>query len=76
MRLLEKYEIASSQKLNKAKTSIFFGMNTSPERRHEISHLLCFQVTHRCEKYLGLPTLVGKSRSQAFQSIKDKVWNR
>ena len=28
------------------------------------------------EKYLGLPTLVGKSRSKAFKNIKDRVWDR
>jgi hypothetical protein len=26
------------------------------------------------EKYLGLPTLVGKSRTKAFKNIKDQVW--
>jgi hypothetical protein len=31
---------------------------------------------NKYEKYLGLPILVGKSRSQAFKSINDKVWNR
>jgi hypothetical protein len=28
------------------------------------------------EKYLGLPTLVGRSRYKAFKGIKDKVWKR
>jgi hypothetical protein len=76
MRLLEKYECASYQKLNKAKTSIFFSRNTSPKRQQEIFQLSGFPTTNKYEKYLGLPTLVGKSRSQAFKSIKDKVWNR
>lgn len=34
-----------------------------------------FKSRHKCEKYLGLPILVGKSRSQAFKNIKDEVWN-
>jgi hypothetical protein len=34
MRLLERYEDASEQKLNKKKTSIFFSNNTSLEQRH------------------------------------------
>ena len=33
-------------------------------------------TAQRYDKYLGLPTLVGKSRTQAFKSIKDKVWRR
>ena len=75
-RILEKYEVVSGQKLNKAKTSIFFNRNTSIEKREEITRLSGIQATNRYEKYLGLPTLVGKSRSRAFKSIKDRVWSR
>jgi hypothetical protein len=74
--LLDKYEAASGQKLNKEKTSLFFSRNTSPEKKQEIIQLSGFQATQRYDKYLGLPTLIGKSRSQAFKSIKDRVWNR
>lgn len=31
---------------------------------------------YRYHKYLGLLALVGKLRSKAFQSIKDRVWKR
>jgi hypothetical protein len=74
-KLLDKYEAASGQKLNKDKTSIYFSRNTSPEKRTEISQLSGLQVTQCYDKYLGLPTLVGKSRTQAFAGIKDRVWN-
>jgi hypothetical protein len=70
MRLLEKYKTASGQKLNKAKTSIFFSRNTSTARQTEISQLSGFKVTQTCEKYLRLPTFARKSHSQAFQRIK------
>jgi hypothetical protein len=33
MRLLEKYENASGQKINLQKTSVFFSRNTSQDRR-------------------------------------------
>jgi hypothetical protein len=33
-------------------------------------------ATQRFDKYLGLPTLVGKSRTREFQSIKDSMWKR
>jgi hypothetical protein len=74
VKILELYEVASGQKLNKDKTSIFFSRNTSMEKRAEISQLSGLQATQNYDKYLGLPTLVGKSRVQAFNSIKDKVW--
>jgi hypothetical protein len=74
--ILEKYEEASGQKLNKDKTSIFFSRNTSPEKKEEISRLSGLSATQCYEKYLGLPTMVGRSRYQAFKSIKDRVWSR
>jgi hypothetical protein len=73
-KILDKYEAASGQKLNKEKTSIFFSRNTSVEKREEITRLSGLQAMEKYEKYLGLPTLVGKSRSKAFKSIKDRVW--
>jgi hypothetical protein len=48
------------QKLNKDKTSIFFSRNTSLEKREEISRFSGLQATQSYDKYLGLPTLVGK----------------
>jgi hypothetical protein len=38
-KILDKYEAASGQKLNKEKTSIFSSRNTSPEKRMEITQL-------------------------------------
>jgi hypothetical protein len=72
-KIMDKYEVASGQKLNKEKSSLFFSRNTSEEKREEISHLSGLQATQKYEKYLGLPTLVGKSRSKAFKNIKDQV---
>jgi hypothetical protein len=74
-KLLERYEVASCQKLNKDKISIFFSLNTSPEKRLEISQLLGLQATKNYDKYLGESTIVGKSRTCAFNCIKGKVCN-
>lgn len=62
--------------MNKDKPSLFFSRNTSGEKREEIVRLSGLQATQRYKKYLGLPTLVGKSRSKAFKNIKDRVWDR
>jgi hypothetical protein len=75
-KILERYEEASGQKLNKTKTSIIFSRNTSQEKRDEISRLSGLCATQCYEKYLGLPTMVGRSRYNSFKSIKDRVWNR
>ena len=75
-KILEKYEMASGQLLNKDKTSSFFSRNTSDEKRNEITRLSGLKATQKYEKYLGLSTFVGKSRSKAFKNIKDRVWDR
>jgi len=75
-RILGTYEEGSGQKLNLNKTSIFFSRNTSVEKRQEILSLSGLTETHRIDKYLGLPSFVGKSRRLAFHDIIDKVTQR
>jgi hypothetical protein len=74
--LLECYERASGQQLNKEKTSFFFSRNTSQKACDCIFCLSDVPSTRRYDKYLGLLALVGKSRMREFKSIKDKVWKR
>ncbi|XP_059441106.1 uncharacterized protein LOC132173594 [Corylus avellana] len=75
-RILQIYEDASGQKLNKEKTSIFFSRNTEQMTKRRILELTGVPENHRFDTYLGLPALVGKSRSQAFKGIKDRIWKR
>jgi hypothetical protein len=58
------------------KTSIFFSRNTSPERKQEILLLSGLTEAHLIDKYLGLPSFVGKSIAKAFENIINKVNNR
>jgi hypothetical protein len=74
--LLEYYEKASGQLLNKEKTSIFFSRNTSQVDRECIHQLFGVLSTQRYDTYLGLPALVEKSQMKEFKSIKDRVWKR
>jgi hypothetical protein len=45
-------------------------------RRQEIFSLSGLSEANRYDSYLGLPTLVGKSRLKAFKDINDRVWQR
>jgi ribonuclease HI len=74
--ILEMYEKASGQKLNMAKTSIFFSKNTRREVKEHILSIAGVGSTRRYEKYLGLPALVGRSRVEAFMGIKNRIWER
>jgi hypothetical protein len=73
MEILKLYEKASSQKLNSAKTSIFFSKNTRAKFRDFLRISAGISTTLRYEKYLGLPALVGRSKPKMFVGIESKV---
>jgi hypothetical protein len=72
--VLEVYEQASGQKLNRDKTSIFFNKNTKMEVKEVLLLAVGVNATTSFEKYLGLPALIGRSRINSFSSIKGRIW--
>jgi hypothetical protein len=62
LRILGVYEAGIGQKLNLQKTSLFFSRNTTMERRVEILNISGLTEATRIDSYLGLPTLVGRSK--------------
>jgi hypothetical protein len=76
LRILGVYEAGTGHKLNLQKTSLFFSRNTTMERRVEILNISGLTEATRIDSYLGLPTLVGRSKIQSFNGIKDRVWKR
>ena len=72
-RIFQVYENASGQQLNHAKTSLFFSTNTPNEVHEEIRERLGAQVIKQHEKYLDLPSLVGRNKRASFSAIKDKL---
>ena len=73
LKILEVYEKKSRQKLNREKTSLFFSKNTSVEVKEEVKDMFEAQVIHQHERYLGLPTLVGRGKKKPFHRILDQV---
>ncbi|XP_030969612.1 uncharacterized protein LOC115989874 [Quercus lobata] len=73
MEILRIYESASGQKINTEKSSIFFSPNTSQERKDEIVSILGPMNDLRHAKYLGLPSIIGRSKKQIFAEIREKV---
>ena len=72
-RILQVYERALGQQLNRAKTSLFFSSNTNPSVQEEIKQRFGAQVIGQHEKYLGLPSLVRRKRQNNFNDIKEKL---
>ena len=73
MSILGVYESASGQKINPEKSSAFFSSNTSLAASDEILNSLGPMQDSRHKKYLSLPSLIGKSKSQVFAEIKERV---
>jgi len=74
--VLRLYEKASGQQVNFGKSSISFGRGIRRHRREEIIQALDIREVLAQDKYLGLPTHVGRSRMRSFISIKDRVGQR
>ena len=71
--LLQKYEDASSQKINTDKSSIFFNPNTALEVKEEIFATLGPMQYSRHSKYLGLPSFIGRLKIQVFSILKERI---
>ncbi|XP_042983363.1 uncharacterized protein LOC122312776 [Carya illinoinensis] len=74
--LLNKYERASGQCINKEKTSMVFSKNVNDDLKRDIMQLWGGSYTQQYEKYLGLPPMVGRSKKQAFSDIRKRVWQK
>jgi hypothetical protein len=72
-RLLQIYEEASGQRLNNNKMAMYFSCNTSEMDKNGIAEVSSILVSQCYDSYLGLPVMVGKSRTVAFRGIIDKV---
>ena len=64
LNILEVYEKASGQKVNRSKTTIFFSKSTSEDIKNSI------------KQALGLPSLVGKRKKASFNYIKERIWQK
>ena len=74
--ILQLYEKASGQKINRNKTTVFFNKATIEGRKEEIKDFLGVNEVREYERYLGLPTVVGINKKASLNYIKERVWNK
>ena len=48
----------------------------SENRQNELKQLLGVQAVELFDKYLGLPTIIGRSKTQIFDFVKTRVWKK
>lgn len=71
--ILTGYEDLSDQSVNFQKSGILFSANVRRDKQEELANILGVHNDITNSKYLGLPTLVGRSKKRMFGFIKDRV---
>jgi len=72
-RILEVYERASRQVINKDKSTIMLSLNIDQRVKDHMRTTLLILEVATSERYLGLSVSVGKSRKNTFEYIKKKM---
>ena len=72
-RILQVYESSSGQQLNRNKSALFFNRNTPTRTQEFIKTMFGAQVIKPHESYLGLLSLIGKSKKNTFAQLKQKL---
>ncbi|GAU38527.1 hypothetical protein TSUD_148090 [Trifolium subterraneum] len=76
MRILHIYEQASGQEINLVKSEVFISRNMSHAAKEDLSRILGVKLILGTGIYLGLPSMVGRSKKAIFSYIKDRIWKR
>lgn len=71
--ILEVYRVGSGQMVNRDKSAIFFSGNCTDEMKLQVHTVLGIAAEALVEKYLGLPTAIGRSTDAEFEHIMSKV---
>jgi len=74
--ILNQYEEASGQAISLPKSEIFYSRNVDEPVQQSITNILGVRAVLGTGKYLGLPSMVGRSKKTTFNFIKDRVWKK
>ncbi|XP_048493277.1 uncharacterized protein LOC125493797 [Beta vulgaris subsp. vulgaris] len=73
---LNKYELASEQKINYEKSEVSFSKGVSSTTREELKNVLNMRQVEQHAKYLGIPFILGRSKKSIFDSLLDRIWKK
>ncbi|XP_074298496.1 uncharacterized protein LOC141629381 [Silene latifolia] len=74
--IIQRYERASGQLVRLEKTTVSYSRGTYNFRKHAVASILGVRVVCEQGRYLGLPTVVGQSKRELVQVIRDKLNKR
>ncbi|GJN08543.1 hypothetical protein PR202_ga26477 [Eleusine coracana subsp. coracana] len=70
---MEVYHRGTGQLVNRDKSAVFFSANASDEMKQEFLETMEIGMEALAEKYLGLPTAVGRSTKDAFEYMPTRI---
>lgn len=62
--------------VNRDKSSLFFSPNTPNVVKEGIAGFLHIRCENRGGKYLGMPSIIGKTKTEVFKYVYDRVTKR
>lgn len=71
--ILHEYSLASGQRINYQKSSIYFGKNIPEESREDIKRKLGIEHSGGDDMYLGLPESFGGSKVSIMSFLKERI---
>uniref|UniRef100_A0A803NFH1 Reverse transcriptase domain-containing protein n=1 Tax=Cannabis sativa TaxID=3483 RepID=A0A803NFH1_CANSA len=71
--ILYKFELASGQKVNFAKSSIFFSSNVEDNLRNVLCTSLAMGIAPAGSLYLGLPSSMSRNKTAALGYLKERI---
>ncbi|XP_074378563.1 uncharacterized protein LOC141720107 [Apium graveolens] len=78
--ILNKFEIASGQKINAEKSSVFYSCNTDDQTKNEVKSVLGFNEADEDTTYLGLPNTMMRKKTAVLgdkkKGIHQKSWEK
>ncbi|XP_058749172.1 uncharacterized protein LOC131622119 [Vicia villosa] len=76
MEILNLYVAASGQDINLFKFEVFFSRNISLSAQEDLANIMGVRHVLGTCTYLGLPSLIGRSKKAAFGYVKDQIWKK
>ncbi|XP_062020783.1 uncharacterized protein LOC133737191 [Rosa rugosa] len=71
--VLKDYELASGQQINFSKSNIVFSKRVPEVDKQAMAGYLGVSIEAKHEKYLGLPTYMGRNKTAPFSYIKERL---
>jgi hypothetical protein len=75
-RVLADYEASSGQRVNLQKSSVYFGVGCAEKAKPALKHVLGITSEALSERYLGLSTVVGRSKEGCFKNLRERSWGK